>query len=71
MATSIRLTPEVEQRLELLVKQTGYTKTFLLRQIIENGIADVEDYYRASEVLERVRRGEERVYSTEEMRKRL
>lgn len=71
MATSIRLTPEVEQRLDFLAAQTGRTKAFYLRQMIENGIEDMEDYYLAAEVVERVRKGQEKTYSTAEVRKDL
>ena len=67
MATSIRLSPEVEKRLDYLANQTGRTKAFYLRQIIENGLDDMEDYYLATDVLERVRKGEERVYSLDEV----
>ena len=35
MATSIRLAPETEQRLDYLASQTGRTKAFYLREIIE------------------------------------
>ncbi len=45
MATSIRLAPETEQRLDYLASQTGRTKAFYLREIIERGIEDMEDYY--------------------------
>ena len=68
VATSIRLAPEVEQRLNELVERTHRTKAFCLREIIAHGLTDVEDYYRASETLERVRLGEERVYSSKEVR---
>ena len=51
MATSIRLSPEAEERLDLLAAQTGRTKAFYLRQIIENGLDDLEDYYLAADVL--------------------
>ncbi len=71
MATSIRLTTEIEQRLDYLAAQTGRTKAFYLREIIERGIEDMEDYYLAANVLERVRKGEEKVYSTEHVRKDL
>lgn len=59
MPTSIRLPPDVERRLNVLVKKTGRSKAFYLREMIENGIADMEDYYLAADVLERVRKGEE------------
>ena len=71
MATSIRLAPELEKRLDHLAGQTGRTKAFYLREIIEKGLDDMEDYYLAADVLERVRKGEERVYSLEEVEKSL
>ncbi|MBK6999409.1 MAG: ribbon-helix-helix protein, CopG family [Rhodoferax sp.] len=71
MVTSIRLAPETEQRLDFLAARTGRTKAYYLRQIIEQGIEDMEDYYLASEVLERVRKGQEPVYSAADVRKDL
>lgn len=71
MATSIRLTTEIEQRLDFLAAQTGRTKAFYLREIIERGIEDMKDYYLVASVLERVRKGEEKVYSAEHVRKDL
>ena len=67
MTVSIRLDAETEGRLNRLSEQTGRTKSYYLRQLIEDGLDDLEDYYLAMEVLERVRRGEERVYSMEEV----
>ena len=71
MATSIRLAPETERRLDLLASQTGRTKAFYLREMIERGLEDMEDYYLAADVLERVRRGTENVYSTADVRNAL
>lgn len=71
MATSIRLTPETEQRLDYLAIHTGRTKAYYLREIIERGIAEMEDYYLAAEVLERVRKGQEQVHSSADLRKDL
>ncbi len=71
MATSIRLSPEIEQRLDYLASKTGRTKAFYLREMIERGLEDMEDYYLAADVLERVRKGEEPVYSSEEVRAEL
>jgi RHH-type rel operon transcriptional repressor/antitoxin RelB len=74
MATSVRLAPETEQRLDFLAAQTGRTKAFYLREIIEQGIEDMEDmedYYLASDVLERVRKGREAVHSAAEVRSAL
>jgi RHH-type rel operon transcriptional repressor/antitoxin RelB len=68
MATSIRLSEKAEQRLDFLAAQTGRTKAFYLRQMIENGIDDLEDYYLAADVLERVRQGKEEIYSSTQVR---
>ena len=68
MEFTINLTPEIEQRLSDLVKQAGRTKEYYLRESIERGLEDVEDYYLATMALERVRKGKERVYSSEEVK---
>jgi RHH-type transcriptional regulator, rel operon repressor / antitoxin RelB len=68
MATSIRLSEKAEQRLEFLAAQTGRTKAFYLRQMIENGLDDLEDYYLAADVPERVRQGKEEIYSSARVR---
>ena len=71
MATSIRLEPELEQRLDHLAARTGRTKAYYLRELIEKGIDDLEDYYLADAIMERVRKGEEKTYSAEEVRRSL
>jgi len=71
MAISIRLPKETEARLDFLAKQTGRTKAFYLRSIIESNLDELEDYYLASDVLERIRAGKEKTYSLEEMEKML
>ena len=71
MATSIRLSPETEQRLAFLAAQTGRTKAFYLREIIDRGLEDIEDYYLAADVLERVRKGQEQIHSAEDVRREL
>ena len=71
MATSVRLEPETEQRLDFLATQTGRTKAFYLREIIENGLEEMEDYYLAADVLERIRKGEEAIHSSTEVRQSL
>lgn len=71
MPTSIRLAPETEERLNFLASQTGRTKAYYLREIIEQGLEDIEDYYLAADVLERVRKGQERIHTAEEVRNEL
>ena len=71
MATSIRLSPETEQRLAFLAEQTGRTKAFYLRECIDRGLEDVEDYHLAAEILERIRKGQEQVHDASVVRKDL
>jgi RHH-type rel operon transcriptional repressor/antitoxin RelB len=71
MATSIRLNHEIEQRLDRLSAETGRTKAFYLRELIERGLEDLEDYYLGMEVLERLRKGEEHTVSLDEAEKDL
>jgi len=71
MATSIRLDPATERRLDHLATRTGRTKAYYLRELVTRGLDDLEDYYLAAETMERVRKGEERVYSAEQVRKDL
>ena len=63
-----QLTLETERRLDALVKETGCPKSYYLPEVIEKGIEDVEDYYLAHAVMERVRKGAEKVYSAAEVR---
>jgi RHH-type rel operon transcriptional repressor/antitoxin RelB len=69
--TSIRLAPELSNRLDQLALKTGRTKAFYLREIIEGGIAEIEEYYLAAETLEQVRKGQEKVHSASSVRKDL
>ena len=71
MATSVRLAQETEQRLDFLAANTGRTKAYYLREIIEQGIEDMEDYYLAADVLERIRKGQEQVHSAADVRREL
>jgi RHH-type rel operon transcriptional repressor/antitoxin RelB len=68
MATSIRLAPGLSQRLDQLALKTGRTKAFYLREIIESGIGEMEEYYLAAETLDRVRKGQEKVHSAAAVR---
>ncbi len=48
---ALRLSPEIEERLEALAKKTGRTKTFYAREAILSKLEDMEDYYLAVERL--------------------
>jgi len=68
MATSIRLDPATERRLDQLAARTGRTKAYYLRELVTKGLDDLEDYYLAAATQERVRKGEEQVYTSEAVR---
>ena len=71
MTISIQLSREDERRLDDLASRTGRSKEYYLREIIERGLEEVEDYYLAIDVLERVHKGEEPMYSAAEVRSEL
>ena len=71
MATTIVLSPEAEERLDFLVSETGRSKEFFLHEMIERGMEDIEDYYLSIEVLKRIRSGEERIYTSAEVKQDL
>jgi len=71
MATSIRLDPALEQRLDRLAAETGRTKAYYLREMVAKGLDDLEDYYLAAATMERVRKGEEAIHSADAVRRDL
>jgi RHH-type rel operon transcriptional repressor/antitoxin RelB len=71
MATSIRLDPAIEQRLDRLAQMTGRTKAYYLRELVTDGMDDLEDYYSAATTMERVRKGDEAIYTSAQVRQHL
>lgn len=71
MSTSIRFSPEIEQRLERLAKETGRSKSFYIKELVESHLADLEDCYLAEATLERIRAGKEKTHSSASVRKQL
>ena len=71
MATTVRLEPATEQRLDRLAQLTGRTKAFYLRQLIEAGLDDLENAYLGAAVAERICLGQERTYSLDEVMREL
>lgn len=70
MATSIRLDPAIEQRLDHLAATTGRTKAFYLRELVANGLDDLEDLYLAERELEAIRAGKSKAASLADVMKR-
>lgn len=67
----IRLAPEIEFRLNQLAAKTGRAKSYYPRELIEGGLSDLEDFYLADATMERVRKGQEHMVSSEHVRKEL
>jgi RHH-type transcriptional regulator, rel operon repressor / antitoxin RelB len=64
---ALRLTPEIEQRLNRLAKKTGRTKSYYAREAILEHLGDLEDIYLAKQRLERPTR----TYSAKEVKREL
>ena len=64
---AIRLSSEIEKRLELLAKRTGRTKTFYAREAILEHLDDLEDTYLAEKRLAKPAR----TFSAEEAKRDL
>ncbi|WP_319561399.1 TraY domain-containing protein [Marispirochaeta sp.] len=50
---AVRLDPDMEEKLNKLSKETGRSKSFYVKQAIENYLEDREDYLLALSVLEK------------------
>lgn len=68
---TIELTPSQEESLNNLAAELGKSKVDLVRQMIDEAIEDAIDAKAADAVLTRIRSGEERTYSSEEIRRDL
>ena len=51
--TTVRLDPKIEKRLDKLTAATGRTKSYYLREAIEEHLEDMEDAYIALHRLEK------------------
>lgn len=51
--TAVRLDPEIEKRLAKLASSTGRTKSYYLRQALDEHLEDMEDAYIALHRLEK------------------
>lgn len=54
---AVRLSTELEERLERLARRTGRSKSFYAREALINYLDDLEDVYLAEGRLEAVRAG--------------
>jgi RHH-type rel operon transcriptional repressor/antitoxin RelB len=64
---AVRLSDETYARLKALAEKTGRTATYYIREAIDRHLEDLEDIYLAERILEKVRTGEERTWTLEEV----
>lgn len=65
---------DIEQRIDTLAARTGRTgrtQAYYLRELIEEGLEELEDYYLTADTMERVRKGEEAVSTLDEVEREL
>ncbi len=63
--TAVRLPDDLSNRLVNLSKQTGRPVAYYMREAIATHMDDLEDVYAAEHALERLRKGEDQVISSE------
>mgnify|MGYP001045655193 FL=1 len=71
MATTVRLTPDMDSRLNKLAKATGRSKTFYLKEIVHRSLDDIEDYYLAADAQANILCEAEPMFDLDEIRTEL
>ena len=71
MTVSVKLAQDIEQRLNRLAESTGRSKSYHVRELIEHGLEDLEDYYLAEAAIERIRIGQETCIDSRDVRVQL
>jgi RHH-type rel operon transcriptional repressor/antitoxin RelB len=67
---AIRLPEGIEERLDVLAKETGRTKTFYVREAILEHLDDMEDVYLAEKRLSDIRAGNSKPIPLNDVMKR-
>ena len=67
---AIRLPEGIEERLDVLAKETGRTKTFYVREAILEHLDDMEDVYLAEKRLADIRAGNNKPIPLKDVMKR-
>ncbi|HHJ3081428.1 TPA: CopG family transcriptional regulator [Vibrio parahaemolyticus] len=71
MPTTVRLPEDIEDRIDFLSEATNRPKAFYLREMIINSLPEMEETYLAQALLEKVRSGQSKTISLEELEKEL
>lgn len=70
MVTTVRLSAEVDSKLTMLAKETGRTKSYYIRELIEENIEDLVTKYEILKDVEDYRAGKLETMSLEEIEKK-
>ena len=68
---AVRIPEDLDNRLNTLARRTGRSKNSFVREALLHQLDDIEDYSLGMETLERIRNGEEKLYSSAEARREL
>jgi len=68
---NVRVGSELENRLNILSKETGRTKTYYVKEALERYIQDAEDIYLAESRLENIKMGNSETYTLKQARELL
>ena len=66
-ATSLRLPDELGERLNILARETGRSKTFYILEAIQKHLDDLEDIYLAEKRISDIRAGRSKVLSSQDV----
>jgi RHH-type rel operon transcriptional repressor/antitoxin RelB len=67
---AIRLPEDIENRLAVLAEKTGRSKSFYVREAIQEHLEDLEDLYLAEQQRTKIRAGKLKTIPLEEVMKR-
>lgn len=65
---SVRLAPECEERLDRLAKQTGRSKSYYIKEAVEESLPRLEYIYGLDEKARKIRAGEMKTRPLEDVR---
>lgn len=68
---TVRLPAELEERLNALAKATNRSKSYYVREALEQALEDFEDAYLAEKRLAEIKVGKRRTYTLDEVARRL
>jgi RHH-type rel operon transcriptional repressor/antitoxin RelB len=68
---NVRIGDDLESRLDVLSRETGRTKTYYVKEALEQFMIDAEDIYLAESRLEDVARGKSKTYTVKELREQI